>query len=415
MKTGPRFLGYRCSICRKEYPPDNIFYTCPVDGGNVDVVLDYDTLRTTLRPEHILRHPERSIWRYQALLPVAPPREALLETPLGATGGTPTYRLRRLGEKIQLQSLWLKDESRNPSASFKDRASALVVVRALEIGQRTIVAASTGNAGAALACMAAAADLRALIFIPKSAPQAKIAQLRVFGARLSTVDGNYDDAYEKSLEASREWGWYNRNTGYNPFTAEGKKTAAFEIWEWALQHNIRKRLTIFVSVGDGNIISGLHKGFKDLEALGWLERIGGMPRLVGVQASGSAAISQAFHARRNLITPIQAQTIADSISVNMPRDGLRAIYAARETDGTFIQVSDQDILEAIVELGQQGVFAEPAGAAAWAGLTLARKENLLSDLHDDDPILVLNTGSGLKDVQAAEMSVQPPSKPFLIQ
>jgi threonine synthase len=415
MTTGLRFIGYRCSTCGKEYPPDNIFYTCPVDGGNVDVILDYDTLRATLQPEQILRRPERSIWRYQALLPVSRPSDALLETPLGAVGDTPTYRLRRLGEKLQLQSLWLKDESRNPSASFKDRASAVVVARALEIGQRTIVAASTGNAGAALACMAAAADVRALIFIPKAAPPAKIAQLRIFGARLSTVDGNYDEAYEKSLEASREWGWYNRNTGYNPFTAEGKKTAAFEIWEWAFQHKIRKRLTIFVSVGDGNIISGLHKGFKDLEALGWLESIGGMPRLVGVQASGSAAIFQAFHARRNVITPIQAHTIADSISVNMPRDGLRAIRAARETDGTFVQVSDQDILEAITELGQQGIFAEPAGAAAWAGLTLTRKENLLPNLHDDDPVLVLNTGSGLKDVQAAEMSVPPPSKPFLIQ
>jgi threonine synthase len=269
-----------------------------------------------------------------------------------------------------------------------------------------LVTASTGNAGAALAGMAAAVGQKAVIFAPKTAPAAKVAQLLVFGARVLLVDGTYDDAFDLSIKASNAFGWYCRNTGYNPFTLEGKKTAAFEIWEWfekviqtQKESSMRSGLTIFVSVGDGNIISGLHKGFKDLQAIGWLER---MPRIIGVQAEGSAAISNAFHAGIEEITPVSAATLADSISVDMPRDGVRAVRAARETGGTYITVSDSEILNAISELGKVGIFAEPAGATAYAGLVAAVKQKLV---NPDDPILVMNTGSGLKDVKAAMQSV----------
>jgi threonine synthase len=236
-----------------------------------------------------------------------------------------------------------------------------------------------------------------------------VAQLLVFGAKVILVDGTYDEAFDLTIQAAQEFGWYCRNTGYNPFTAEGKKTGALEIWEW--YHQIRDGmvkngeaaseapLTVFVSVGDGNIISGIHKGFKDLMALGWMEKI---PRIIGVQAEGSAAIANAFEAGTEKIVPISAHTIADSISVDLPRDGVRAVRAARETGGTYIKVSDDEILQAIAALGPLGIFAEPAGATAYAGLVKAAKQGIVKA---GDPILVLNTGSGLKDVGATMKAV----------
>jgi threonine synthase len=404
----PKFIGYRCSLCGTEYSPDEITYTCPKDSGNLDVVLDYNAIRSKYQPEDILSRTDLSLWSYLPLLPVpVPPGDS---TPLHAAGGTPVFGLPRLAQKLGLQNFWLKDESRNPTASFKDRASAIVVARAREIGAEIVVTASTGNAGAALAGMSAAIGQKAIIFAPKSAPQAKVAQLLVYGAKVILVDGTYDDAFDLTVKAADEFGWYCRNTGYNPFTAEGKKTAAFEIWEWwrtahktwHKQHGEgidHSPLTIFVSVGDGNIISGIHKGFRDLSELGWLTR---MPRIIGVQAVGSAAIANAFHANTETIKPISAQTIADSISVDLPRDGVRALRAARETKGTYITVSDEEILKAIAELGRMGIFAEPAGATAYAGLVRAAAQGLV---QGDEPILVLNTGSGLKDIHAAMQAV----------
>ncbi len=399
-----KFVGYRCSLCNTEYLPGQVTYTCPKDGGNLDVVLDYDAIRAKYQPEDIVSRTDFSLWRYLPLLPVSEyPGDA---TPLHAVGWSPVFTLARLGNELGLRNLWLKDESGNPTASFKDRASAVVVARARDIQAEVVITASTGNAGAALAGMAASVGQKAVILAPKSAPPAKVAQLLIFGARVVLVDGTYDDAFNLTIEAAKEFQWYCRNTGYNPFTAEGKKTAAFEMWEWwrtAGQKSLtptgaaatNPSLTVFVSVGDGNIISGIHKGFKDLSKLGWLER---MPRLIGVQAKGSAAIANAFHSGTENITPVSAKTIADSISVDLPRDGVRAVRAARETGGTYITVSDADILKAISELGKVGIFAEPAGATAYAGLVRAAADGIVSE---NDPILVLNTGSGLKDVKAA--------------
>ena len=403
-----KFIGYRCSLCGTEYAPDEITYICPKDGGNLDVALDYDAIKNKYKPEDILSRNNPSLWRYLPLLPVSKPNGDA--TPLHAAGGTPVFKLTSLAEKYGLQNLWLKDESKNPTASFKDRASAIVVARAQALKSEIIVTASTGNAGAALAGMSAAVGQRSVIFAPKSAPQAKVAQLLIFGAKVILVDGTYDDAFDLTIRCAEEFGWYCRNTGYNPFTAEGKKTAAFEIWEWWRvahrefhkqigEETDHKPLTVFVSVGDGNIISGIHKGFKDLVQLGWMARA---PRIVGVQAEGSAAIANAFHGNTETITPVSAKTIADSISVDLPRDGVRAVRAAKETGGTYITVSDDQILKAIAELGQVGIFAEPAGAAAYAGLV---KEAGSGGVGGEDPFLVLNTGSGLKDVRAAMQAV----------
>ena len=395
------FVGYLCSVCGAEYSPHEVQYVCPKDGGNLTVVQDFAALRQQVQPDDIFDSREASLWRYLPLLPVYEPGGQ--GTPLRAAGWTPTYRPPLLMRQTGLRDLWVKDESRNPTASFKDRASAVVVARAREIGAEVVVTASTGNAGAALAGMAAAVGQRAVIFAPKNAPPAKIAQLLVFGAQVILVDGNYDQAFDLTVQAAQHFGWYCRNTGYNPFTAEGKKTAAYEIWETVI-HGLPaggRTPVVFVSVGDGNIISGIHKGFKDLLALGWLER---MPRLFGVQAEGSAVIAHTVRAQDEILHPVSANTLADSISVDLPRDGLRAVRAITQTGGNCVVVSDEAILRAIADLGRAGIFAEPAGAAAYAGLRQALENGLIDP---EDPVVVLNTGSGLKDTRAAMLAIQP--------
>lgn len=396
-----KFLGYKCSKCHQEYSPDEITYTCSKDGGNLDVILDIEGIKQAYPNFNLIKDKEPSLWRYLPILPVTDPGGK--DTPLHSAGWTPVYHARSLSNDLGIDYLWIKDEARNPTASFKDRASAVVIARGREINAEVVVTASTGNAGAALAGMAAAIGQKANIFAPRSAPPAKIAQLLIYGATVYLVDGSYDDAFDLTIQASEEFGWYCRNTGYNPFTAEGKKTAAFEIWEWMSTVDLKEPLSVFVSVGDGNIISGIHKGFKDLHQLGWIERI---PRIFGVQAEGSAAIANAFRSSSEDIIPVQAHTIADSISVDLPRDGVRAVRAVRETGGNYIIVSDDEIIKAIAKLGQVGIFTEPAGAAAYAGLVIAVETGIIKP---GDPVLVINTGSGLKDVRAAMQAIKEPT------
>ncbi len=393
-----QFIGYRCSVCKSEYPYDQEIYICPKDKGNLDVVFDYSYLQKNLDPKEITSNKRASLWRYLPILPVQDPH--VEGTTMDVAGWTPVYSPSRLKKVLGLKNLWIKDEGRNPTASFKDRASAVVVARAKQIKADVVVTASTGNAGAALAGMSAAINQKAVIFAPKSAPPAKIAQLLIYGSQVILVDGNYDQAFDLTIEASNEFGWYCRNTGYNAFTAEGKKTAGLEIWEQILRKtSFEHPLVIFIPVGDGNIISGIHKGLKDLKQLGWLDQI---PRLFGIQATGSAAIANAFHSNTETITPVSATTLADSISVDLPRDGVRAVRAAKETNGTYLLVEDSEIIQAIADLGAAGIFAEPAGATAYAGLKRAVKEGKITT---DDPILVLNTGNGLKDIRAAMQAV----------
>ena len=398
MGSKKHFLGYRCSLCGNEYSPGEVIYTCPKDGGNLDIVLDYQSIMKSTSPEIIQASQDFSLWRYLPLLPIGDPEGYL--TPLRAAGWTRLFSPSALRQHLGLERFWVKDESSNPTASFKDRASAVVVGRAREIGAQVVVTASTGNAGAALAGMSAAVGQKAVIFAPRNAPPAKVAQLLIYNAQVYLVEGSYDQAFELSIQASEEFGWYCRNTGYNPFTAEGKKTAAFEIWECLLNRQTFERpLVVFIPVGDGNIISGIHKGFKDLRELGWLDM---MPRLFGIQAEGSAAIANAYINGTEKITPVTAHTLADSISVDLPRDGVRAVRAARQTGGSYIKVSDREILNAMAELGKAGIFAEPAGATSYAGLVKAIENN---DIQPEDPVLVLNTGSGLKDVEAVSDAV----------
>jgi threonine synthase len=396
-----QYTGYKCSICNKEYLPASILYSCPGCGGNLDVVIDFEHLARKYQPEDITSRSDFSLWRYLPLLPIIDPGGEL--TPLHHVGWTPLYSPPPLRKKLGLECFWLKDEGKNPTASFKDRASAIVVARAREINAEIVVTASTGNAGAALAGMSAAVGQKAIIFAPKTAPQAKVAQLLIYGAEVILVDGNYDAAFDLTIEAAKEFNWYCRNTGYNPFTLEGKKTAAFEIWEQIyLQINDdSKPLCVFVSVGDGNIISGIHKGFKDLFNLGWIKQ---MPRIFGIQSEKSDAIANAYFANSENIVPVQATTLADSISVDLPRDGVRAVRAARDTGGAYLTVPDDDIIKGIAELGAYGIFCEPAGSTAYAGLKKAIARGMI---FENDPVVVINTGNGLKDIRAAMIAVEP--------
>jgi threonine synthase len=314
-------------------------------------------------------------------------------------GWTPLYRTERLAGELGLKHLWVKDDGRLPTASFKDRASAIAVVKAQEKGAQVVTTASTGNAAAALSGLCASVKFPNVIFVPETAPQAKIAQLLTFGSTVMLVKGSYDDAFELCLQAAKAYGWYNRNTGYNPYMSEGKKTVSYEICE---QLGWQAPDRIFVSVGDGCIIGGVHKGLKDLLALGWIKRL---PKLMGIQAEGSAYLYQAWKNNEDVLTKpaITAQTVADSISAGLPRDRIKALAAVTETNGAYLTVTDDEILAAIPALARGcGVFAEPAGAAAYAGLVKAVNEGLVSP---DERIVIINTGNGLKDVASAMKAV----------
>jgi threonine synthase len=404
-------LGLKCLICGEQYGVDEALYVCPRHGddGILDVQYDYEKIQGRVSPQSLSGRGPRSIWRYMPLLPIDPRILATLGDrrppahPLLSVGWTPLYRSPQLAERLGLGEVYVKNDGLMPSASLKDRASAVAILKALELERDVIAGASTGNAASSLATLAASLGIECNIFVPAAAPQAKIAQLLVYGATVLAVDGTYDQAFDLCLAASKAYGWYNRNTAYNPYMTEGKKTAAFEICE-QLGWQVPDR--IFVGVGDGCIIGGLHKGFKDMLALGWIDR---MPRLMGAQASGSAALYTAW--REDIdpldMTPIEAHTIADSISAGLPRDRIKAMRAVIETEGAFVSVTDQEILSSIPILAQDaGVFAEPAGAAPYAGLVKTVSSGRVAT---HERVVVLVTGNGLKDVSSAMQSVGHPS------
>jgi threonine synthase len=392
--------GFVCTQCGVEYALDAVKYVCPDHGaeGILDVLYDYDVLRARVTPAALANSREMSMWRYKPLLPV----HAGAPVPPLRVGWTPLYAAPRLAALVGLSQVWVKDDGLNPTASFKDRASALAVVKAQEQGAKIITTASTGNAAAALAGLAASVGLAVVIFVPKTAPAAKIAQHLVYGARVILVDGTYDEAFELTVEVAQAFGWYNRNTAYNPFMTEGKKTAAYEIWE-QLEGEVPD--CVVVPVGDGCILGGIHKGFKDLLALGWIDR---MPRLIGVQAEGSRALVDAYQGDRAAyqMEPAEAQTVADSICAGLPRDRAKALAAVRETGGAFLSVSDAEILAAIPVVARNtGVFCEPAAAASYAGLVEGVRQGLITR---DERVVLLLTGSGLKDIASAMRTVTAP-------
>ena len=396
--------GLRCVICQKTYHPAEVLYVCPDHGneGILDVEYDYEAIRTEIGST--LPNAGGGMFAYRPFLPVA---DNVAAPPL-IVGGTPLQVAPRLAQAAGIAELWLKDDGRNPTGSLKDRASAVAIMKAQELGAEIVTTASTGNAAAALAGLAASVGQKTVIFVPASAPAAKIAQLLVYGATILLVEGTYDDAFDLCLQATDAFGWYCRNTGYNPYMAEGKKTVTFELFAQLNKQRAADAPPIthlFVSVGDGCIISGVYKGVRDLVATDFLPAGWPMPKIVGVQAVGSAYLHDAWVNGEDVLTKpaIAANTVADSISAGLPRDRIKAMTAVRQTNGAFITVTDEQILAAIPALAQgSGIFAEPAAAATYAGFMKAAQTGLVSS---EDRVALILTGNGLKDVNSAMKSV----------
>ncbi len=386
-----------CSGCGKTFAPSPELYLCPDCSRNNDTVnppkgvlkaiYDYEILSKN-KEEVITKH----FWDLIPLLK----KESL---PKLRVGETPLYRFDRIDGETLTFELYLKDDSQNPTFSFKDRASAVVSAYAKENGISTIVAASTGNAGSSLAGICASQEQKAIIMVPKSAPHAKLTQIVMYGATIVPVNGTYDMAFDLSIEATKEFGWYNRNTAFNPLTIEGKKTVSFELFK-QLSRAIPDY--IFVPVGDGVIISGVYKGCEDLLKIGLIDR---MPTVVAVQAAGSSNLIENIGKPDFTIKP--SNTLADSISVDIPRNFFMAQDYLLQYKGEWLSVTDDDIVNASKILARNtGIFAEPAASTAFAGMLCYQKNQ---KLLTKQRVVVLLTGSGLKDLKAVSSVINIPN------
>jgi threonine synthase len=390
---------YKCTYCGKEYYTLEIIYLCPSCSinnntksppeGVLKIVYDYHGVKKKISGFNDLKNKN-----FIELLPI----ENINSLPMLRVGKTPLYSIGRLkGINLPFQ-VHLKDDSQNPTYSFKDRASALVSAFAKEHNSDVLVTASTGNAGSSLAGICATQGQKAIVIVPETAPVAKLTQIIMYGATIVPVKGTYDEAFDLSIKASGEFGWYNRNTAYNPVTIEGKKTVSFELIQ---ELNFRIPDRIFVPVGDGVIISGVYKGFEDLYRLGLIERI---PVIVAVQSINSDNLVRNLGKKDFNI--IHSDTFADSISVDIPRNFYMAQHFIQQYEGEYITVSDKEILEASAILSKNtGLFSEPAGAAAFAGL-LSYYEN--GKINENSDNVVLLTGSGLKDLRSVEKILKIP-------
>lgn len=403
-------IDFQCVVCGEVFKVSaerRPLYVCESCGpvGTLDVRLHHDT-----PPQRYTGYP-LSMWTQRDLLPLPINDEVL--PGLRNIGGTPLVgyeALAHVAAALDVAGVCIKNDGLNPTASLKDRASAMVVQHALTgLDRQVIATASTGNAAAALAgCCAMVPAAECVIFVPKTAPEGKIAQMLVFGATVLLVDGDYDTAFDLCWEACQRFDWYNRSTGINPYTSQGKKTVAHEM---AFQLGWQMPDVIMVSVGDGSIISGVHIGCKELFALGWVDK---MPRIIGVQAAGSDTLAYAWENdyAAEEIRERSANTIADSISSRLPRDRAKALRAVRESNGLYMRVSDDDILHAIPEFARQtGVFAEPAAVAVYPALRQARQQGIVGK---NERVVLLITGYGLKDARAALRSVENASNVFNI-
>ena len=384
----------KCVKCGKLYEATPNLTNCSC-GGILDIVYDYGYIKANLTKEKLAARRDNSMWRYRELLPV---EEDTPNTPL-RVGWSPLYEADRLAKQLGIKKLYVKDDGINPTASLKDRASAMAVAKAREAGAEVIACSSTGNAASSLAGNAAAAGLKTYIFVPSRAPKGKVAQLMTFGATVISVQGSYEDTFELSKAAIDRWGWYNRNAAINPYLSEGKKTVALEIMEqldWQVPDYIA------ISVGDGCTIAGLWKGLKDLHAIGFIDRL---PRLISAQAEGCCPLNRAIETGEPW-HPMEENTLADSIAVGVPRNADKALMAIRESNGVTVNVSDEEIMAAQKLLGRTcGVFGEPAGVTGAAGLKKLCEQGRI---EPDATVVSVVTGNGLKDVANAIKSCGEP-------
>ena len=394
-----RILGYRCTICGREYPYGPELMTCPACGekGILDIVFDYTEVKKSLSRESLAADRDNSMWRYRALMPIS--GEGLSD--FLRIGWSPLYRSLRLGDQLGVKQLYIKDDGINPTGSLKDRASGVAVAKALELHKDTIACSSTGNAASSCAGNAARMGLKTVIFVPERAPLGKVSQLLIFGANVISVKGDYRQTFELSKAAIEKWGFYNRNAGINPILTEGKKTVALEIAE---QLSWQPTDWVCVSVGDGCTIGGVYNGFRDLLELGMIERI---PKILGVQSTGCCPFVDAYNEHRDLV-PTPENTLADSIAVGVPRNPKKARRAVESSGGRWIAVTDDEILSAMRLLGRtEGVFGEPAGVTATAGLKKAVEDGMIKS---NETVTVISTGSGLKDSKNAMLAAGEPFK-----
>ncbi len=389
---------YRCTICHQAFPKEPILYTCPRCGesGILDIEYDYTAIAKILTKKSLAHNHDFSMWRYAPLLPM--PTDHIPD--MLKIGGTPLYESHKLATRFGVARLFIKDEGLNPSGSTKDRASGVAVLNALASGATTIACSSTGNAASSLAASAARMGLQAVIFVPKRAPIGKLTQLSIYGAHVLMVDGDYKAAYRLSKQAIAKYGWYNRNAAINPVMVEGKKTVALEIAE---QLKWQPTDWVAISVGDGCSLAGVYKGFHDAVQLGLSNRI---PKLLGVQSLGCAPFVTAFENGAELMETDE-NTIADSIAVGIPRNPVKAMNAVKLSDGAFIAVSDEHILSSMSLLvSMEGIFGEPAGVTALAGVESAVKRGLIKP---HETVTVIMTGNGLKDPTNAKKTGRLPA------
>ena len=306
----------RCVKCGKEYEAVPNLTNCEC-GGILDIIYDYDYIKSHFTKETLKNRVNPTMWRYRELLPI---EETTPDTPL-RVGWSPLYEEPKLAELLGLKRLWVKDDGINPTASLKDRASAMAVAKAGEAGAKIIACSSTGNAASSLAGNAAAAGFKTYIFVPERAPKGKVAQLMIFGANVISVKGNYEETFKMSAEAIEKWGWYNRNAAINPYLSEGKKTVSLEIAE---QLNWEMPDYLAISVGDGCTIAGVWKGLKDLYAIGFIDKL---PRLISAQSTGCYPLNRAIQENKPW-EPMEENTIADSISAGVT--GTAAVKKACE-------------------------------------------------------------------------------------
>ncbi|MCF7919272.1 MAG: threonine synthase [Candidatus Cloacimonetes bacterium] len=393
-----------CVDCGRQY--DTMMYLCPQCAQNNDESHPPRGVLKTLYDYQKIK--SKSFRRLQSesfldLLPLS----SLKSLSYLRIGNTPLYKNKITEKDIASHELYLKDDAQNPTFSYKDRASGLVCAYALEQGINTIIAASTGNAGSSLAGIGASQGQRIIIIVPASAPAAKLLQIAMYGAIIVPVKGSYDEAFDLSMQATEKLGYYNRNTAYNPLTIEGKKTASFEIYA-QLGEQVPER--IFVPVGDGCIIAGVYKGWEDLLQLGMISRI---PQIIAVQAAGSSSLVKNLD--RAIFLAEEPDTIADSISVKIPRNFYMAKKYLKTYQGDAILVSDREIQQAAGQLAQNyGIFSEPAAASAFAGYL---KYRATREIGENSRNIVMLTGSGLKDIAAFRDTVKIPQaiKPDLTE
>lgn len=370
----------RCRVCGTAYPAD-LRYVCEACFGPLEAVVtprDTDSLRERIRSG------PASLWRYADFLPVERPRAGL------HTGWTPLKKAERLGRLLGLPNLYLKDDTVNhPTLSFKDRVVAVALSKAVEFGLDTVACASTGNLATAVAAHAAMLGLRAVVFMPADTEPQKVLGSRIFGATVVRVAGNYDQVNRLCMEAADEFGWGFVNVNLRPYYAEGSKTLAYEVAE---QLGWRAPDAVVVPAASGALYTKIWKGFNELRQVGLID--GPLPRMYGAQAAGCSPIAQAWWEGRDVVRPVRPNTIARSIAIGNPADGIFALRVARESRGGWETATDKEILEAMRLLAEtEGIFAETAGGTTIAVLRKLARQGTFSP---EEIVVAYITGHGYK-------------------